>query len=378
MTKKTILFIISFFTFTTYSFGQNEVDVTDQTIKIGGLKEEELLFGFAIGDKVIFNFSEKDNNELKEVEIIEYPDNSKFSDFKTAKIENKTFNVTKTGVYIFRFKNSAIKGRVCRIQIQRIPKSEQYINFNTSVTWVDKQDTTFKSYTKDVVVGYDTTYQQKTKKELVKTETKEELIMDKNQRVHSQTNENGNKTSVFFTLPTNEISTYKTKKVIAWAYWVGVDEAGNKAWEQNSKTLSNVSKGVASIYLTPLGALAVGAVTDLMIPSVGEDVSYWFVSQQNQDLFFAGQPFNCFDKGKGVAGYRNFTNKDLLQGTGYICLLNDNYMQGINANIKVIAIIETNYYEEKQYTEQIVEPKVEKQIFKDPIITTKRIPITGQ
>lgn len=219
---------------------------------------------------------------------------------------------------------------------------------------------------------------QKTKRELVKTEQKEELIFDKTQRVHSLTNSNGNKTNVFFTLPKNETSPYKTTKVISWAYWIGVDEAGNKAWEQNSRTVSNLAKGAAAMYLTPLGALALGAVTDLAVPSVGEDVEYWIADQSNAQLFMTGNAFSVYDKGKGVAGFKRFTDASLCQGTFYILLYNDNVMQGINANIKVVAIVETNIYEDKQYTEQVVTPRTEKQMFKDPVITTKRIPITGQ
>src|SRR5258705_8896211 len=90
------------------SFPQTPIDVTDQTVKIGATKSEEIYFGFAGGDKIIFNFTESSGKELKEIEIMEYPDNSKFSDFKTSKIENKTLSVLKQSVYIFRFKNSAL------------------------------------------------------------------------------------------------------------------------------------------------------------------------------------------------------------------------------------------------------------------------------
>lgn len=376
--KKNLTIIIGLFLWTGTVFGQEPLDVTEQTIKIGGLKEEELYFGFAAGDKIVFSFQEADNKEMKEIEIVEYPNNSKFSDYKSKRIENKTINVTKTGVYVFRFKNSAIAGRICKIKIQRIPANDDTKNFNSTVTWINKQDTTWNTYTKDVIIGYDTTYVQKTKRELVKTEQKEELIFDKTQRVHSSTNSNGNKTNVFFTLPKNETSPYKTTKVISWAYWVGVDEAGNKAWEQNSKTVSNLAKGAAAMYLTPLGALALGAVTDLAVPSVGEDVEYWIADQSNAQLFMTGNAFRMYDKGKGVAGFKRFTDASLCQGTFYILLYNDNVMQGINTNIKVIAIVETNNYEDKQYTEQVVTPRTEKQMFKDPVITTKRIPITGQ
>jgi hypothetical protein len=375
MKKTTIL--AQFILISTLSWCQDPIDVTDQTIKIGATKEEEIYFGFAEGDKVIFNFQEINNKDLKEIEIIEYPGNSKFSDFKTNKVENKTFSIIKQSIYIFRFKNSALGGRICKISIKRTPATEATKNFNTSVKWVSRQDTTWNTYTKDIVTGYDTVYQQRTKKELVKTEQKEELLLDKPQRVHSTTNNNSNKTSVFFTLPQNKVEPNKTTSVIAWAYWIGVGNEATEAWKQNVKALGSMVKGVATYYTTPLGALAIGAVADLMIPKLGEDVSYAVTDQSNRNLFLAGMPYKIYDEGKGVAGFRKFTNKVVCQRTYFICLSNDNTFQGIDATVKVVAIVETNYYEDKAYTEMQVNPKYEKKIFKDPVIKTSEVPVTG-
>lgn len=360
-----------------YCFSQQTIDVTEQTIKVGAMKTEEMYFGFAEGDQVIFNFTEADKKELKEIEITEWPNTSKFSDYKTWKVENKTLNIGRTGVYKFRFYNSAITGRVCRIKIQRIAANEASKNFNSNVSWVNKQDTSWNSYTKDVIVGYDTSYEQRSKKELVKTERSEELIMDKPQRVHSTTNENGNKSWLFFDLPRNELSANKTKNVIAWAYWVGVGEEANKAWQQNEQAIKKLAQGAASYFTTPLGGLAVGAVFDLVTPKLGEDVYYAVTDEMNKSLFMAGRNFRLNDQGKGVAGYRKFTDKSMCQGRFFICLSNDNLTLGINATVKVVAIVETNYYEDKTYTEQIVTPRYEKQIFKDPVIRTAKIPVTN-
>jgi hypothetical protein len=142
---KTITLLFSIIFLAWQANAQEAIDVTDQTLKIGGLKEEELYFGFAAGDKIIFNFKEVNNKELKELEITEYPLSSKFSDFRTARVENKTIAVNKEGVYVFRFKNGAITGRVCKIQIQRVPAGAETKNFNTSVTWINKQDTTWNT-----------------------------------------------------------------------------------------------------------------------------------------------------------------------------------------------------------------------------------------
>ncbi|MEY3084543.1 MAG: hypothetical protein RL037_723, partial [Bacteroidota bacterium] len=62
--NRKITIILGLFLWTVTAFGQEPIDVTDQTIRISGLKEEEIYFGFAEGDKIIFNFKEADNKEL--------------------------------------------------------------------------------------------------------------------------------------------------------------------------------------------------------------------------------------------------------------------------------------------------------------------------
>lgn len=372
------IFVIPLISISHISVAQNPIDVTNQTIKIGGGKSEEIMLGFATGDKILFNFSEIDGKEIKEIEILEYPKNSKFSDFKKSKIENKSLSVLKQSIYIFRFKNSALGRRICNINVQRIPASEETKNFNTSITWIEKQDTNWNTYTKDVLVGYDTTYQQQKRRELISSDQKENLILDKTERVHSINNGNGNKSFVFFTLPQNITTANKTSNVISWAYWIGVGDEANKAWQANTKAIkSAVIKG-AAYFSTPLGALAIGAISELVTPKLGEDVKYSIVDQANKTLFAFGQPYKGWDHGKGVAGYKKFSDPSLCQGTFFVCMENDNSWQGIDATVKVIAIVETNEYQDKMVTEMIVNPRYEKKIIKDPVINKYRIPVTNQ
>lgn len=377
--KQKLLTLIGLTLFTLMTYAQQEsIDVTDQAIKLGGLKEEELYFGFAAGDKILFNFKEGDSKELKEIEIIEYPNNSKFSDYKSKLVENKTITVSKQGIYIFRFKNSALTGRICKIKIQRIPANDATKNFNTTVIWETRQETTYYTYTKDVIVGYDTTYTQKSKKELVKTERWEDMIMDKTERVHSINNlDYKNYKTVQVTLPQNEISTYKTKKIVSWAYWIGVGKEASDAWAKNVNTVKNFASGAAAILGGgPLAGLAIGAVSNLAMPTMGEDVSYWFITDlENARLFLQNQSFMQFDKGKGIAAYGK--NSDRTNGVFYVGLYNDNQFQGIDVNVKISVIWEANYYEDKQYTEMNVTPRYEKKTFSDPVIKTVTIPVNG-
>lgn len=375
-------YLIVYLFFSVYHFlhgnAQSIVEVTEQTLKIGGTKEEELLFGFAKGDKIIFHFSEINGKELKEVEIVEYPSASKYSGYKTSKIENRVIAVAKQGVYIFRFKNSALGGRVCRIHIQRIPADASTAGFNTAVEWINRQDTIWQSYTKDVLIGYDTLILEKLKKELASTVKQEEILIDKMERVHSTTNGNGNKSWIYFKLPQNIQEGNTIRRVIAWAYWIGVGEDANKAWQQNQQAIKTSVKSAAMMFSTPLGALAAGVVVDLMLPKLGEDVKYSLVNGANKDLFMAGKTYKGWDHGKGVAGYKRFTDASICQGTYYICMSNDNLMQGIDVNVKVSVLIETRQYKDVAYTERQLKPLYEKRILREPIIKTVLAPITGQ
>ena len=49
----------------------------------------------------------------------------------------------------------------------------------------------------------------------------------------------------------------------------------------------------------------------------------------------------------------------------------------INVTIKAVAVIETNTYEDKVYTDVNIRPRYEKKILSEPVITMKRAPITG-
>lgn len=378
--KHNTLTLIGLLFLTVTSYAQQEpIDVTEQTIKLGWLNEEELYFGFAAGDKIVFNFKEANNKALKEVEIIEYPNNSRFSDYKTKLVDNKVITVVKQGVYVFRFKNSGLAGRICKIKIQRIPASSETKNFNSMVTWETQQETTYNTYTKEVIVGYDTAYIQKKKRELVKTELLEDMIMDKTERVHSINNlEHKNYKTVQVTLPKNEVSYYKTKKIVSWAYWIGVGKEASDAWAKNVSAVKNIATGTATILGGgPLSRLAIGTITSLAMPTMGEDVAYWFITDyNNSQLFMSKQQFMQFDEGKGIAAYGK--NYERTQGVFYIGLSNDNQFQGIDANIKISVIWEINYYEDKTFDEIDVKPRYEKKTFSEPIIKAAKVPVTGQ
>jgi len=201
-------------------------------------------------------------------------------------------------------------------------------------------------------------------------------VLDKTQRVNAKTTFDSSSSSAFFSLPKNYVSENETKKVVAWAYWVGVGKESNEYWQQNRKMIVGAVQGATTIFTTPLGGIAAGAVTNLALPSIGEDVEYALVNEKNKKLFINEKPVKSYDFGKGVATFKKFTESNMLQGRYFVMLKNDNYVQPIDVNIKVSAIIEHKKFKEETYTDIQVTPRYGKQIVSEPIITTRKFPAT--
>lgn len=301
--------------------GQTVIDVAESTLKIGGLGEEVFYYGFAEGDQLVFNFEEVKGKELKEIEIIELPSSSKFMDYKTSKIINKTITITKTAIYKFRFSNSAIAGRICKFKIQRTPADETTKNFNTSVYW------------KTV---YDTTYTTVQEKYLIKADTTVSNLTDQVAKVHSQGNLNGSKTTFNFTLPVN---------TVAWSYYIGVDQGGQQAYANATKEISTKAASlVAKIPdYGPLAALALGSASYLTQLQSGEDIDFYIVDGNNVNLFLSGQQFYYVKKGKVINDFSRMTTP--LEGSYHVCLSNDNAITGVTVAVKIAAIVVTEQWE---------------------------------
>ena len=314
-----------------------------------------MFFSLAEGDIIEFDFEMLRGKHIKEIEIYEMPNNRIFADYKVQDFTKKEIQIRNKGLYKFKFYNSSLTRRVCKIKVQRIPANEATKNFNTNWKWHTVRDTIYTPYTIDSITGYNTIKYKEKVKELVKTENIEEILLDKNQRVHSITNQNRSSTYLRVDLPSPFKSELKEEKLIAWAYWIGVGEEARKAYQENAKTVSELVNGIASIYATPLGGLAIGKITNLLIPNTGEAVFYTFINDyENAERFVNGYPYYQFDTGKGVAAYGK--NSNLTQGTFFIGLNNDNQFQGIDVEVKVVAVKEVKSFEMVEYDREREEP----------------------
>ncbi|RYD93147.1 MAG: hypothetical protein EOP54_19665, partial [Sphingobacteriales bacterium] len=367
-------FVVICLLFSGLCFGQ-KIAVAELNLKLDGGKSEEVLYGFAAGDRIILTL-EADGSPFGEVKVMQYPNEVPVYSAASVKEEKKELTVLNTSVYIIRFKNTATGKRSLKVTIQRVPKNSDTKNFNTAVRWITVNDTLHNRELSNVLTGYDTLHTQKIRRVVASEKKYEEVVMDKSQRVSARTSFGDTRTTVSFSLPVNVITADESKKVVAWAYWVGVGEESNEFWKQNRKMLVGAVNGVASYFSTPLGGIAAGALTNLMLPVNGEDVAYALVNEANDKLFLAEKSYKFFDDGKGVAGYKRFTDANLLQGRYFVALANDNYVQPIDVNVKVSAIIEHIKYKDEKYTDTAITPRYEKKYIDKPQVTTKKIPVT--
>jgi hypothetical protein len=239
-------------------------------------------------------------------------------DYKTANIHNKTLNITKTGIYKFRFANSAVTGRICSFKIQRIPANESTKNFNTSVYWKTISDTTY------------TTEQEKY---LIKKDTSFSDFYSSNPFISSVNALNGNNNYqiIDFMLPANTQS---------WSFYIGTGKEGKEEFERSQAAFVKTAAGVA-VKIPGWGTMAALALTGVSyinkVQGV-DNVKYWFLSSpQDVNLFQTGQSFSQYKKGDVVNEASQMTSP--RNGKVYIALLNDNSVDPITLTIKATALI---------------------------------------
>lgn len=294
--------------------GQSSINVYESTVKIEKQTTHEYLCGLAEGDQLIFSFESEKGGKIDRVEILEYPSSSQFADYKTSKIKQKTILITHTGIYLFRFTNNDLKDKICRYSVQRIPENEASSKFNTTVYWKNAKDT----------VGC----KNESETSLI-TDTLISNLTDKVVNVHALLSTKSNKMSFSYTLPS---------QTTAYSYYIGVNQAGNKAFnDATASLLRSASPLVSAISgYGPLAALALNGTSFLTSISGDESVEYWITDAANASLFEAGKPFKWIKQGNVVNDFSRITSP--LKGEYFVCLKNDNKLQSIDVTVKVTAI----------------------------------------
>jgi hypothetical protein len=321
------------------------LEVCDLSLQFSNKEEQELYYGFAAGDRILFSFNESVGAVLAEVEITEFPSNVKFRELNTAAIKEKTIEVTKAAVYRFRFRSDTKKDRTIKVRIQRVPASDKTKAFVTAVKWVERFDTVYQNdntrFEKQMV--------KQTRRVLVRTDTAISSLADKTERIAAKASWSGStSTKVPITLPTNKYESDRSYEVIAWAFWVGTGEQAEKQYSEANRLAGLGKSAVSTVgklgYLAgPYGALAslaLDGVSYFTAPRGGNNIKYRVLSKDNKVL----------DSGDGPSAYAR--HNTYTQGTMTFEMGNDNYIDAIDARVRVIAVALVKTYRQEEYTEE--------------------------
>ncbi|MBQ0116905.1 MAG: hypothetical protein KBS98_03185 [Flavobacterium sp.] len=363
--------------FTVFSFAQKRVQLSSQQLVINPLKAQTFWYGFELDDEVEVVMRVADGSQMPEISLMSYPKEVLLKRNEKKKTIKESVKIHKKGVYFIEVKNMFKDKVAVELELYRKPKTKDTQRFDTSVRWVKEQQTQIKKVEETVTVGYDTTLVFVPEKVVVSQKKQEELLLDKTLRVPAYTTFDSNKTAVFLSLPEPVDTELESKKVVAWAYWVGVGKESNDFWNQNRKMIVGAVQGTATIFTTPLGGIAAGLVTNMALPTQGEDVKYALVDQKNKNLFMEGKDFVHQDYGVGIASYKRFTADKLMKGAYYVVLENDNLVQGIDVNVKVSAIVEHIKYKNIQKRVAQIAPLKQTRIVEKPQIVEVEIPVTS-
>ncbi|HET9744830.1 MAG TPA: hypothetical protein VFP97_03895 [Chitinophagaceae bacterium] len=315
MVRKYFLSMMFAGVLTVFGYGQQPIDVAESVVKVGIKGEEVVYYGFAEGDQLIFSFEEATGKEMKEVEILEMPANSRFMDIKTSKIESKTITIPRTAIYKFRFANSALLPRACKYKIQRIPASAATQKFNTTVYFENYNDT---SYTTEVETYID------------KSDTVINNFQERNVKVNSLTAPGSSKITFNFTLPEN---------TVAWSYYIYADKAGQQVFMDAVKELNANAGAVLEKFpkYNPLAAVALEANSYLTKLDTGQHINYWIVENENAELFQNGQQFRFIKKGGKIIN--DYAKMEPGDRAFHFCLHNDYKDTQVTVTVKITAIL---------------------------------------
>jgi hypothetical protein len=324
-------FLLLFCLSTTIILGQTKISLLESTKKISPLSEESIFIGLHAGDVLILNVEELNAKELKEIELIEYPSNSKFLDYKTPRIDSKQITINNTGIYKLRIANSAVSGRICKINLDRIP-AENTQNFNTTVYWKTVSDTTFFEEEETYLARKDTSYQ---------------LVYEAYPKLGSLNSLEGTKSYQYFefTLPDNTTS---------WAFYVGTGTEAKSEYDRANRALASNPDWIAlkEPDLSSLPLLALTGNSYFRKISAADNVNYIVLPTNQVSLRNADLEYVYFFKGDVYNDFHQVENKLVKNITAIV--KNDNSIDAIYVYFKVAAVVVTPIYAKRMVKKQKV------------------------
>lgn len=330
------LLVIALFLFNiSTTVAQVTIKIGEYTTRINAKDEVTYSYPFKEGDELILELEVLNGKEVRLVEFGRVGVARMYTDYRVKKIENKRLTIQKTGTHQLRIKNTSTGKRICNVKILRILKNEEIGLHNPNVLW--------RTY-------FDTTYYTVQEKFLIRSDTVISNITDQISKVHSKGNTNGNKLTFNFSLPAN---------TIAWSYYIGVDQEGEKAFQNAVVNLSKVVTPVISKIPNygPLAALALGSASFLTVLNTGEDINYYIVSPGNETKFMKKMDFKYIKKGSVINDFSRMQKP--LKGSYHVCLENDNTLKSVSVTVKIVAVSVNQEWGERSITKMRINSRQE-------------------
>lgn len=336
--------------------------VTDQTLKIQG--EKRLFFAFEMGDEILLSIKMKKGKWLKQVVVLPYQKSQQYQGLQVEGLQQKLIRVPKRAVYEFRFTSGGAKQ--AQIKIQRIPYSAARADFDTHVAWKTVTDTIRRQYKESIKVWYDTTFVTRYRKVLKRIDTSLVSLVERSERIHARTNlTQDNTASITWELPKAEQRTWSKKRILSWAYWIGVGQEGT---ENYNKEVKQFLRSTASkvIQQNLLAGIALGLYSVVYNPPNGEDVDYTLTQ-------IVGAQETALDAGSATRVFGRVGNHTM--GKIQLNLSNNNLINGINVHIKALAVTEQRIYRQEGYQVREIKTLEEKDIKGRVQLRKRAVPI---
>lgn len=302
---------------------QVTVNLSDLTLNLKPKEEKVFSYSLKEGDQLILEFATGKGKEIQSVTFGRAGNAPLYQKYRLKSADPQRITILKSGTHTLRIYNGSGTKRVCTFKLMRLLEEHELKAYASEVLWRTL---------------YDTLRYVEQERYLFQSDTHIVDLTNKVVKVNSKSNKNGHKTSFSFALP---------QHTIVWSYYIGVDQEGEKAFQQ---AVINLSKAVTPVVSKipnygPLAALALGGASFLTVLKTGENIKYYIVRPGNEIRFSKNQDFKYLKKGNVVNDFSRLTQP--LSGIYHVCLENDNMVKGVQVSVKIVAITVENQWKER-------------------------------
>lgn len=315
------------------AWAQYDISLLNSEVMIKAKEEKVFSFDLKEGDEVILDFDMVKGKQIQEIELKQYGGSKIYTAANVEEIKSQKINILQTGKYKLYFRNNGLTNRVFHFSLKRSLSLSEIPKYYPDLEWVTVYDTLYKLIERPVLVRSDTLIYN---------------LTDKTAKISAQWRPGQGSSCFGFTLPENTVT---------WSYYIGVDQAGIKAFN-NAVNMLNKNMGPVLVRLPnygPLAALALGGASFLTSLNTGEDVDYYLSNKDQESGFENKKGFKYFKKGKVINDFSAM--HEPLNGSYLFCFSNDNKFRSVNVTLKIVSVSIHQVWENKTERIMVIQEK---------------------